>query len=405
MNIFKTIYIIFISLLSVFVFSCTELIDIDDQLSFEDVIVIEASITNEYKYQKIILSRTFRFEDEGPKAESNASVNIIDSANNTYIFTENDPGVYFSTTKFEAVSNVDYQLFITLNDGKEYATTNKQLSNTTQIDNLYASRETNSIGSEVMSVFVDSYDANRNSNYYRYEYEETYKIVAPNWVNQDFIILTNDDGNILPLPGLVPRSNDEKVCYNTVLSNAITQISTTDLAEDRVSKFSVRNIPIDDAIISHRYSILVKQYVQSLEAYTYYNILNQLSGSSSLFSQIQPGFINSNIYALDNKNEKVLGFFELTSVSEKRLFFNYTDFFPSATFPQYFVDCEEIAPVLVKGAPPRFPLIEAIQEEQVVYWEENINAPVNEGPFLVVPTACGHCTALGTSEKPEFWID
>ncbi|MCF6297821.1 MAG: DUF4249 domain-containing protein [Flavobacteriaceae bacterium] len=398
-------YIIFFFILGIITSNCTEPIDIDGQLSFVDALVIQATITNEFKYQKILLTRTFRFEDDGkPKSESNAKVNIIDSKNNVYSFIENEPGEYISTIKFEATANTDYQLQIETQDGKKYGTTNKQLTNTTQIDNLYASREVNSVGTEVMSIYVESYDANRNSNYYRYEYEETYKIVPPNFVNQDFIVLTDDNG-VLPLPGLVPRSNDERVCYDTVLSNAIIQTSTTYLAEDKVSEFSVRNIPIDDAIISHRYSILVKQYIQSLEAYTYYNIINQLSGSSSLFAQIQPGFINSNIYSLENKNEKVLGFFELTSVSEKRLFFNYRDFFPGEALPPYFIECAEIAPALVEGAEPRLPLVEAIQKKQVVYWEENINATVNEGPFLVVPTACGHCTALGSSEIPEFWVD
>jgi len=403
----KLLHIILFLTFGVITSNCTEQIDIDGQLTFVDAIVVEASITNEYKYQKISLTRTFKFEDDGPKSESNATVNITDSANNTYNFIENKPGEYVSTVKFGAITNTEYQLLITTQNGKKYATTNKQLTNITQIDNLYASREVNSVGTEVMSIFVESYDANRNSNYYRYEYEETYNIIPPKWVTMDFIVLFDESGNVLPLPGLVPRSNDTKICYNTVLSNAIIQTSTTNLFEDKVSKFAVRNISADNAIISHRYSILVKQYIQSLEAFTYYQVLNQLSGSESLFSQIQSGFINSNVFSVENKNEIVLGFFEVTSVSEKRIFFNYEDLFPNEPLPPYFVDCGQInvfAPFLAKPGGRR-PLVEAIQDGQVVYYRDNNNPSIVGGPFLVVPTACGHCTVLGTSEKPEFWIE
>ncbi len=406
MNKRKFYSILSIIVISVFTSNCTEPIDIDNQLVFEDAIVVEATISNEFKYHKIFLTRTFKFEDAGPNAETNATVQIVDSANNTYIFVEDEPGVYISSSKFKAVLNTDYQLFITTKDDKKYTTTNKQLTNITQIDNVYASREINSVGTQVMSVFVDSFDPSRNSNYYRYEYEETYQIIPPKWENKDFIVLTDSVGNILPLPGLVPRSNDEKVCYNTVFSNSIIQTSTTDLLEDKVLRFAVRNIPVDDAIISHRYSILVKQYVQSLEAFTYYNVLNQLSGSESLFSQIQPGFINSNIFSIENKNEKVLGFFEVTSVSEKRLFFNYDDFFPNEPLPPYFIDCLTFAPPLIEpGIPPTFPLVDAIQDGAVVYFGVNENPSIMEGPFLVVKTPCGHCTALGSSAKPDFWVD
>lgn len=399
----KLLYIIFFYSFGLVASKCTEPIDIKDQLSFVDAIVVEASVTNEYKFHEILITRTFQFEDEGPKAEANASVNIVDGLGNTYLFTENKPGEYISSLKFKAIPNTDYQLFITTTDNNKYATSKIQLTNETRIDNIYASKEINSVGTEVMSIFVDSYDPNRNSNYYRYQYEETYKIIAPDWVPEEFLILTDAYGNDLIEPGFEPRSTDEKECYNTVLSNTIIQTSTTDLAEDRVSKFAVRKIAADNAIISHRYSILVKQFVQSLEAYTYYNMLNQLSGEDNLFSQIQPGFINSNIFSVENKNEKVLGFFEIITVSEKRVFFNYTDFFPNEPLPPYFVECPVFSPPIEWNQ--KTPLITAIKQGEIKYLSDNEFSKLSEGPYWVVPTTCGDCTQIGSSEKPEFWLD
>ena len=402
-NRFKILTPVFLILLSLA--GCTEEIDVEDEFNFEDVIVIEATLTNEKKIHQILISRSFRFDDEEPRAETNAQVQVIANESETIAFTEQTPGVYESSQEFAAEAGVNYQLFVSTNDGKDYQSPSVQLAPETQIDDVYASREVNSIGNDIMSIFVDSFDPTRSSNYYRYEYEETYKIIAPDWTREDFLILQDGEGNDLPVPGFTTRPLEEQTCYNTVLSNSIIQTSTTNLTEDRVAKFSVRNIASDDPIISHRYSILVKQFVQSQEAFSYYDILNQLSGSNGALNQIQPGFISSNIRSTVDRNEKVLGFFQVSSMTEKRIFFNYEDFYPGEPLPPYFTECGRSAPPISAGVPPRFPLLEAIQGGLVKYLTENLNQGSMEGPYIVVPTPCGDCTILGTSEEPDFWED
>jgi hypothetical protein len=247
-----------------------------------------------------------------------------------------------------------------------------------------------------MSFNVDSFDPKKSANYYRYEYEEAYNIIAPNWVSIDFVL------NAGPEPVLGIRSEDQKTCYKTSASKSIIQTSTVNLNEDRVSKFAVRTIASDDPIISHRYSILVKQFVQSAEAYTYFNILDQLSGTGNLFSTLQPGFIPGNIRSAENSDEKVIGFFELTTVSEKRIFVNYRDLFPTENRPPYFTPCSITAPLLEdNGATP---LRDAIESGWVKYLSSNSPSEF-EGPYRVVPTPCGDCRVIGSNEKPEFWED
>ena len=91
-KIYHTIYFIIIVLLNN---SCVEPFDIET-ITFESALVIEATITNEFKYQEINLSQTFRLEDDGPLAESNASVKIVDDNGNIYNFQESSPGKYVS---------------------------------------------------------------------------------------------------------------------------------------------------------------------------------------------------------------------------------------------------------------------------------------------------------------------
>jgi hypothetical protein len=397
---------VIINCITALISGCTEPIDISETENFEDALVIEATITNELKFQKINLTRTFKFEDDGPKAESNADVKIVDGFHNTFNFIEQDSGVYMSNIKFEANQNTDYQLFIKTENGKEYSSNSIQLTNITQMDSLYASREINDLGNESMTIFVNSFDATQQSNYYRYEYEETYKIIAPFWSNTDAYVIDLNP----PLPPTVAtrtRVQEERICYNTVYSNSIIQTKTSDLFEDRVFKFPIRIISRDDAIITHRYSILVKQYVQSSEAFLYYDVLNKLSSSDNLFSQIQPGFINSNIFSIENPNDKVLGFFEVSSMSSKRIYFNYEDFFFNEPLPPYFIECPLLYPPLVGIEGRCLPtLIGAISTNEVKFFTFNTDPPPPcEGPYVMVWRACGDCTALGTNIKPDFWTE
>ncbi|MGA9269290.1 MAG: DUF4249 domain-containing protein [Lutimonas sp.] len=386
-------------LLACSILSCVEEIDIDAEFKFEDVIVIEATLTDEIKTQQFQLSRSYEFETEGPIPEQNAEVRVVVNDGESILFIEDSPGVYQSENEFAAESGAEYQLFVTTNEGRTYQSPKVPLTNSVPIENLTAERQVNSIGNEIMAILVDSYDPTRQANYYRYEYEESYKIIAPDWTRQDFVVYRQDSIS----PDAI-RPLEEQTCYNTVNSNNIIITSTTNLSEDRVSGFSVRNISSDDPVISHRYSILVKQYVQSLEAYTYYEILNQLSGSDNTLAQIQPGFISSNIRSTQDRNEKVLGFFQVSAVTEKRLYFNYEDFFPGEPLPPYFIECGRGAPPIVSQAiPPTYPLFDAIEANLVKFLEENMNPGQLQGPYITVPRGCGDCTALGTSEPPEFW--
>src|SRR5258705_11322877 len=95
--------------------------------TFEDAVVIEGTITNEFKKQEIKLTRTYRFEENGPKVEHGATIYVTDNLGNQYNFDE-DNGKYVSTTEFQAQPNTNYQLHITTNDGRSYISSNEQLT-------------------------------------------------------------------------------------------------------------------------------------------------------------------------------------------------------------------------------------------------------------------------------------
>ncbi|MDT0607745.1 DUF4249 domain-containing protein [Croceitalea rosinachiae] len=373
-------------------------------IDFESAIVVEATITNEMKQQQVFLTRTFEFEADGPTAESNANVRVI-AGSVTFDFEETDPGVYVSAQTFAAQSNTAYRLLIDTQDGRSYSSNEILLTSATQMDEVRAERINNDDGEDGIAILVDSFDPTGNSVNYRYTYEETYRIIAPKWA--DFTLIPDPEGPTGCEMMAVNREIDDRVCYATNLSNEIILTNTSDLQEDRVSSFMVRFIDRNNYIISHRYTILVRQFIQSNTAFTFYETLAQFSGNESLFSETQPGFLEGNVFSEQNEEEKVLGFFDVASVTEQRIFFNYSDLYPNEPLPPFVDPCNQFAPPLaIMGACILRP---AVERGDVRFFDDNPNpqpgADGGEGPFFVVPRVCGACTVLGELEVPEFWTE
>src|SRR6056297_107596 len=387
---------------------CTEPFDIATEVrtgeNIETLLVVEATLTNELKQQEVRLGRGRSFANDSIQpVTQNASVSVVDDQGNTFSFSETQPGLYLSDDLFGAVANVSYQLKITTASGIAYESLQADLPDSGGIVEVYAEREINNLGVEGIAIYVDSEIEQGNPPFLRYQYEETYKIIAPLWSPFDMIV-TNPN----PPYGfdLVPKEEEKRVCYGTQLSNRIIQASTINVNGNRLSKNLVRFIPRDDYIISHRYSILVRQLGQSADGFSFYSTLNEKSGSESVFTEIQPGFIKGNIARIDNANEKVLGYFEVANVSQERIFFNYEDYFPGEELPPYAISCGFL------GAPPTStpagtsPLKDLIDSGFSVYVRNN-NGEVEPpaGPYLTALRACGDCTVLGSNMVPDFWIE
>ena len=400
-------YLVF-GLILLLSFSCVEEIDFATNTeTFESALVVEATITNEYKQQQVRLSRTYKFEEDGPNPETGAQVTLVANGQ-VYDFTGTNEGIYYSNASFAAQPNTNYQLKITTSNGRKYSSTLMQLTQETQINNLYAEHITNDFGDDGIAIRVDSFDPTSNSHFYRYEYEETYKIIAP-FYNGSKLIVT---GNVFPdcTVQVVGRDEDVRTCFKTDLSTNVILTSTQDLQEDLVEGFQVRFLNKNNFKISHRYSILVKQYVQQPEAFLYYSKLKDIAEQdSNLFSQLQPGFLNGNISSETNTEEKVVGYFEVASVSKQRIFFNYTDFYPNEPLPPYVIACVPFAPPLfvpgLGGGGRCGELITSLESDTITYWDANLSPEEGEGPYLVVIKVCGDCTELGSTQVPDFWVE
>ncbi|WP_224483167.1 DUF4249 domain-containing protein [Robertkochia aurantiaca] len=422
-------------------FSCVEPIDVSDQISsdsgLEGTLVVEATITSSEIKQVVLLSRMRKIEDDssvnsqnqplfsanspirinnglGPVAEENARVEILDSNGNNFLFEETTPGRYESEDQFAAMPGTGYTLNIITSEGSEYASNQVQTPVASTIDSVYAERTFNDRGVEGIAIYTDSSLPSSASSLIRYAYEETYKIIAPNWTPLEFQIISEGDpgAGIPPQVTTVPRQREERVCFRTEPSTGIQLTDVGSLENNRLRRYEIRFLSMSNPAISHRYSILVKQYTLTDESYAFYESLDNFSSSENVFSQVQPGFLEGNVFSVSG-GERVIGLLDVTSEVSQRLFFNYTDFFPDAPLPPYFgnTNCDRLLSPPI-GDPaldgpteqncPQ-PLTERIKLGLVEYVDQNPDPSTCEGPYFVTPTICGDCNILGSNVVPDFW--
>lgn len=211
---------------------------------------------------------------------------------------------------------------------------------------------------------------------------------------------------------IILREEQNQVCYNTVKSNTIIQVAIDGDKRNSADRLPVRFIGRNNFIISHRYSILIRQHVQSLDAYSFYETIKNFSETESLLTQVQPGALKANVSRLDGVEETVLGYVEATQVSEQRIFFDFEDFFPDEALPPFPFNCNELS------APESHPsycstgsgagcpqsIIERVNLGLISYTGDNSEELGScPGPYKFIPRICGDCTLLGENTVPDFW--
>lgn len=411
--------------------SCVEPFEAET-LTFENVLVIDARITDEFIKHEVILRRSYPFEEGSFEVESNAVVQIVDEIGTTFDFQETDAGKYKSNAEFAAQANMGYQLLITTKNGKSYQSEMVNTPASIPIKEFKAELGVNDAGTKGLHIALTNETANTEAKYFRYEYEETYKIVAPYYNPLEFDIIDSiyfGDGDFDTIEiGLKARTEESRVCYNTLTSKDLVLSDSQSNIDNQTTRKSIRFLEYDDFKISHRYTILVKQFGLTQEAYSYYKNLDDFTSSESVFNENQPGFLAGNVKSL-NGDDAVLGYFEVAALNENRYFFSYNDFFTESPLPPYVINCNlTSSPQLIRFKPhvgPDYivdsgvldsPLLDGIQAGVIAYFEINedyeeefrdgdaeVIMPI--GPFYTKATPCIDCRVLGSNIKPDFWIE
>ncbi len=386
--------------------SCIEPIEFAT-VSTDTNLVVSATITNEIKTQTIELSRTIPIDSTKLAPETNAKVYITDEAGVSYDFQETTTGVYTSINQFAATTNKQYKLIVETSNGQKYSSTEEALPPTSSINDINVSIENNEIDDIQEFVFkVTSNTSGDEGKFYRYEYDETYQIKTPIWSRKKLLIISDTPPYEFDLVDKTEEEDGIGFCYGNQKSKKILLTETKTLSQDQVIGFPIRQIPVNSYIIGIRYSILVKQYVINQNTFDFYTLLDKFSNPDDIFSQTQVGNIPSNITSLNNSEDKVIGFFEVSSVSNKRIFINRNDI-TETPFTNYrtVALCDERVNPEIIDAFGRSPLLDRLRTGWIYQSPPDLPIIPPNRLYQLAQKPCGDCSHLGAVNPPDFWTE
>ena len=340
----------------------------------KEQLVVEGMITDQNRVNRIRLSRSLPIgKPLVRKAVKGAVITITDEKGIITTLKESPAGTYSTdSTKFIGRVGGIYSLNIQINN-VNYATDFIEMRPVPPINSLYYEKVVINTSSDTIyvdegcNIYVDSYDPSGKCLFFRWDYAETWEYRIPyNVVN--------------------------RICYVTERSDEILIKNTSLYSQARVSKYPVLFISNNSDRLKERYSILVNQYSLNESEYNFWERVQNISQKIGNLYDITPGAIPSNISCCEHPEEKVLGYFSVSAVSQKRLFI-HDHFFGLPHFVTY------CATDTLKGTLPETGL-------NTDYWViEDYGDKLP--PFWVITTfrECADCTTRGTSVMPSFWLE
>lgn len=302
-------------------------------------LVVEGIISNgKSTFQ---LSRTTHLNEGNGIMETNAQVYIEnESGTQSYVLDEKEEGVY------EAILDLNqedqYRLKIHTTNESEYVSDFVSLVASPEIDSI----TWEAVNDDVVQLYVTTHDPENNTRYYRWTYEETWQYRSPFYSNLDYV-----DGEIVSRDF---TNNAIFDCWQSASSTNILVNSTVRLQEDVVYKQPLLAINTNsNSRLDAKYSMLVKQYALTKEAFEYWDLLKKNSENLGTLFDPQPSQLPGNLHCTTQPDEPVLGFVSAGAVAEKRLFIRRSEipiFIPYNRNPSCVIDTIPAFPSAIENA-------------------------------------------------------
>jgi hypothetical protein len=341
----------------------------------KQLLVVEGLITDQPVVNTIKLSRSLPLGTRNMANPVNGSiVSISDDLGNTYFLSETYSGTYVTDPAiFKGEIGRKYSLHIktnTLNNTHDYESFPVEMKPVPRIDSVYyekkAIMETDGITTqEGCQIYLDTHDPANVCKFFRWEYSETWEFHLPYQVSN-------------------------QVCWISDNSSVINIKNTSVLEQDKIEQFPLLFISNQTDRLELKYSLLVNQYSLNEDEYLYWERLQNMSEQVGGLYDMIPSSVPSNVYCVDNPNEKVMGYFSVSTNSSKRIFIK--DRFAGIVDPYTNAVC--IADTVFGGG--------NIPNLNVGAW---VIMTSFMPPYRVITRTkgCADCTVRGTTIKPDYW--
>jgi hypothetical protein len=374
---------------------------------YASLLVIDGLITNSDNSSTVRLSRTFQQVSSVPSAVPDATVYITDDADNIINLIYNGNGDYKTDSlEFKGIPGRTYVLHVHTSDGEDFESDPCIMQPVPEIDSIYFEKDQQlfSNGTQAedgIRIYLDSHEGTGNQ-YYRWSYDETWKFKVPYPKRYDYIKTPGQPN----APVFRPVKDVKEFCWKNNQSAEVLVKSISEVNGGKVVKQPVSFIvtSLTDRLLI-QYSILVKQYSVSKQEYDFWNNLKQVNESGGDIFALQPYSVISNIHSLENPKERVLGYFQVSAVSQKRKYILFRDVaLMGLHFYSYPCSTEAYSPDdFGIGPPPK--------TWDDVMWYMTTNGSnytftePNSGKLVFTSPECANCELTGTSSKPAFWVD
>jgi hypothetical protein len=296
----------FLSLALLFVgYSCIEPFSPPEVNSVEKHLVVDGFFNVGSDTSRIELRRTQNVNDKAqPIIESGATVSVEAESGEVVLFNESRSGIYLAPPKQHNTAD-KYRLRVKTKDGKEYLSDYVAVSITPAIDSVTNRYDQ---GQDAMIFYVNTHDAQNKTQFYRWKFEETWEYRTAYF---SYLEVVNKQIQV--------RTKDINQCWGTMQSGSILLGSTVKLSADVIKDLPLFRVPVSTNKLFIKYSVQVKQYGLSRQAFEYWTSLAKTTqGTGSLFDP-QPSQVTGNIQNTKNAKDLVFGYFSASTEERKRL--------------------------------------------------------------------------------------
>jgi hypothetical protein len=381
--------------------------------STNSYLVVEGVINAGSDSTFIKLSRTVKISDKiVANPETGATLTVEGDQSSSYPLTEISKGNYASAG-LNLDNNRKYRLRIRTADNKQYLSDYVEVLNSPPIDSISYDIK-GALTQPGVNIYVSTHDATNKVLYYRWDYQETWMIVSyyPSYFK------SNGD-TVLGRNQLTDNITD---CWQSDTSSTVVLGSSAKLTQNIIFHQPIISIASSSEKVHTRYSILVRQYALSKDAYNFYvNIKKNSEQLGSIFDALPSG-LNGNIHSVTNPAEPVIGYMSVGRTISKRVFIDNRDLPKWKVDTSYYTGCHlafdwPTIPCCYYVFPPG----PKNQVDAYINYNSNAyNINGNQDPLIPIDAIvihpgmppigytastrqCVDCTMRGTNKKPAFW--
>ncbi len=362
----------------------------------DEIMVINGRLTDLQGIQTISISRSSPYNSPQLRPVSGCVVRVEDETGNGITFIENSNGIYQTVLEpdFLAVGKA-YKLMVFTPEDEVYESEFDSLLACAPIDSLSYRLEVQGTSNPDINYYgirfyLDMKGSTQESSSYMWNFEETWEYLAY------YPIKYLWDGYILQ--EFIPQKFGLEVCYLTKSLKNYEVGSSGTMSSNEIRQQPLHFVSNQTPRLAARYSLLVAQQSLSDGAFLYWDRMRAQSGDTGGLYETQPSRTTGNISNINNPEEKVLGYFFVSQVKEKRITVSNHFNFPIVRFY-----CPLDTVIFLGDLDPPYPYL------MFDFQPDTLTPPppeVTDLHYIYSFKECFDCTYRGgVTTKPEYWDD